>query len=87
MANERLPRAWIGKSFLDWCRAKENSKDDRKINYTLVGKWGGEQHKEKFTSEDTVDFPTMLRIRDAEIVDMRLENNEWYFTIEYWAYG
>lgn len=78
--------SWIGKGFMDWCVADENANDDRKINYTLIShNWAGKTKREDFTSEDTVDYHTMLKIRQSSIVDMKLDNNEWYFEIEYYG--
>lgn len=86
MDNTSPSRFWIGKDFMDWCIADANAKDDRKINYTLIThKWSGEIERQEFTSEDKVDFHTMLKIRQSEIMDMNLVNNEWYFKLEYYG--
>jgi len=79
-------RFWIGKDFLDWCIADANANDDRKIHYTLVvHTWIGETERKEFTSDDKIDFVTMLRIRQSEILDMKLVDNEWYFILEYYG--
>lgn len=86
MADISPSRFWIGKDFMDWCIADENCHDDRKINYTLVTHlWSGETRREKFTSDDTVDYYTMLKIRESSIMDMKLVDNEWHFIIEYYG--
>lgn len=85
MADMSQSRFWIGKKFMDWCIADENTDDDRKIHYTLIShNWAGKTKREEFTSDDKVDYPTMLKIRQSSIVDMKLDNNEWYFEIEYY---
>lgn len=86
MADTSQSGFWIGKDFLDWCAAYENAHDDRKIHYTLiVHMWTGETQQQEFTSNDKVDFNTMRRIRQSEIVDMKLVDNEWYFKIRYYG--
>lgn len=86
MADTSPSRFWIGQDFLDWCIADANANDDRKIHYTLiVHTWTGETERQEFTSDDKVDFITMRRIRQSEIMDMKLVDNEWYFKIEYYG--
>lgn len=79
-------RFWIGKDFLNWCIADANAYDDRKIHYKLmVHMWTKETECQEFTSDDKVDFVTMLRIRQSEILDMKLVDNEWYFILDYYG--
>ncbi len=86
MHNKSRSKFWIGKSFMDWCAADENANDDRKINYTLISHlWNGDIKREVFSSDDKVNYQTMLKIRQSTILDVKLDNNEWYFVIEYYG--
>lgn len=86
MIDTSQSRFWIGKNFMDWCVADENADDDRKIHYTLIShNWAGKTKVKEFTSDDKVDYQTMLKIRQSSISDMKLDNNEWYFEIEYYG--
>ncbi len=72
---------------MDWCADDANAVDDRKIHYTLIShNWAGETKHEEFTSEDIVDYYTILKIRQSSIVDMILDgNDEWHFKLEYYG--
>lgn len=60
--------------FGTWCR--RDLDDERKINYTFrnFNEDGKDAH---FTSEDTCNYSTLERLRDAWIESIELINNEW----------
>lgn len=71
-----------GWSFQRWCRLDPD--DERKINYTLRGVWDGKEQEANFTSDDTVDIPMLMRIREAKIECVELlANNEWAVSLVY----
>lgn len=83
MNDTLLNESWTGQSFLDWCTV--NDDEDRKIHYTLIShSYNGEVETEKFTTDDTVDLLTIIRLRGSTIEDIRLEDDEWHFTLEFY---
>jgi len=59
--------------FQTW--AKKDPEDTRKIFYVLTDKDG---NMEAFTSEDTVSWSTLERIRNAWVRSIKLGDNTWY---------
>jgi len=76
-----MMKKYVGMNFQDWCRLDED--DERKINYTLTGFWGGVQQTVKFTSEDKVDGFMMARVQMSVIEGIYRENNEWFISLKY----
>lgn len=59
--------------FITWC--KKDLEDERKINYTFRNFEDGKDAH--WTSEDTCNFSTMERIRNAWIESIELIKNEF----------
>ena len=78
-------RSWVGMNFQEWCSIDEN--DERKINYTLhIGSRGFGKippETQRFTSEDYVDYITLLRVQDSYIESIELIDDEWYIELNY----
>ena len=78
-------KTYIGMNYLEWCKIDEN--DERKINYTLnIGTRGFGKippETQKFTSDDFVDFITLLRVQDSYIKSIELIDNEWFVELNY----
>lgn len=72
---------WPGKRFSYWCRADRN--DKRKIHYVLRIHVAAGIEVQTFTSEDTVDFLTMHRIRCSTIRQLNLIDDEWHVTLDW----
>ena len=72
---------WKGRSFARWCKVDVN--DERKINYTVNHRSIGKGLRVfKFTSDDYVDGEYMYWLNTGVINEIKLENNEWYVTID-----
>lgn len=67
---------WEGKSFRYWCRA--DSKDERKIVYTLQQHLFGAVSTDHFTSEDDVNPIMLWRLRNSRIEKLQLIDNVWH---------
>ena len=69
-----------GMNFLEWCKLDQN--DERKINYNYTGVFEGRKEIKQFSSEEKVDLPMILRLREATIKDIALVNKEWFVILE-----
>lgn len=68
--------SYKGMNFREWCKLDEN--DERKINYTL---WDIKGKCHVFTSDDTVSWEMLEKIRSSIIENIMLLNNEWFAEI------
>ena len=72
-------------NYREWCRIDEN--DERKINYTLhIGSRGFNKippETQRFTSEDSVDYITLLRVQSSYIKSIELIDDEWHIELNY----
>ena len=74
-------KTYKGWNFQRWCNLDPD--DERTINYTLIGVWGGKEQEAHFTSEGTVDGLMMYRIQKATIEKIELIDNEWHAVLIY----
>lgn len=79
MEKETLNK-YRGMNFLEWCELDQN--DERKINYNYTGVFEGRKEVKQFSSEEEVDLPMILRLREATIKDVALVNDEWFIVLE-----
>lgn len=72
---------WIGKPFVEWCKADPN--DERKINYNVRGVWEGKEQIASFTSAETMESMWLFRLQNSRIAKIQLVSDEWYVELVY----
>ena len=70
-----------GMNFREWCALDPD--DDRKISYHLKGFWDRKEQEAHFSSDDTIDYMMLLRIRSSIIEKVELIDDVWYATLVY----